>query len=165
MNAQEINAICDRAQAARSLEAAIDLMLPIVATKEEEVDPVTWDRLQRLLWVDVSAKPRQAWLDAEERMLAEATSVSPSDPDDPNRFYRAFLGAANAAPGSEEQVLHQFREGVIAYIQWVSDNEYELADVAAVERAATFEEIQRVLARYDNPECSFLSMVKQGYFV
>jgi hypothetical protein len=165
MNAQEINAICDQAQAAPTLEVAIDLMLPIVATKEEEVDPVTWDRLQRLLWVGVATKPRQAWLDAEEHALAEAAPAPPSDPDDPGQFYRAFLAAVDAEHAKQEQeILQRFKEGAAAYIKWVSDGEESPKDVEAIERAVTFEDARQVLARYDDPECSFLSMVAEGYF-
>ena len=160
MNTREILAVCDQVLTARTLDDAQRIIAPIVSIRRGDVDPATFERVRAAKAEIMLGMPSQ-FGSKPEIALAEGAP----DPDDPQAFYKAFVASAAAASGSEAQVLQQFREGVIAYIKWVSGNEHERADAVAVKRAATFEEIQQVLAKYDDQECSFLSMVAQGYFV
>lgn len=92
------------------------------------------------------------------------------DPDDPAmnvERYAQAMGMQQAA--KERDVLEKFKRSVRAYIKWANPREEGFwgvpqEDLVALRRAKTFEEAQAILAKWES-EPSFLSMIRQGYFV
>jgi hypothetical protein len=82
------------------------------------------------------------------------------------QHYVDLIGNKAAADRAAEETRIRilFQNQALGYMRWITDNQADKEDVRAVLSANTFAEIEAVLAKYDDPKISFLSMVREGYW-
>lgn len=157
----ELLAACQRVKAAPDFESAWTEFEPLLDVLHSKPPPDISRRIGDAFGSMVFTKPRR---DAPQRKHQQA--LAEAAPTDPDKFLQGYVTHVDAEDAQRTRdVLQRFKDGAMGYICWVAQEDYAPEDLDAIEHAATFEEVRKVLARFDDPACSFLSMVREGYFV
>lgn len=106
----------------------------------------------------------------DKLLEADGTPAPSDDLDAPGENVERYMQAIGAQKDEDaKRVLDRFKKAARAYIRWAHTDEemgqmYDNADLRRISKAASFEQVQQILAKYETTP-SFLSMVSQGYFV